>query len=171
MSLVGYKVKNHPQQVTKRGAKAEIDDRATPPEVFDPLHKRFDFTIDVAALAHNTKCERFYTPTDDGLAKVWDGERVWCNPPHSNIATWVSKAWLEWSTVLRPEVIVMLLPANRTEQGWWQEMVEPFRDRRDSPLKVEFIKGRTRFIRVGSTTVGPDERPPYGCCLVIWSTE
>ena len=37
MSLVGYKSKNHPQQVGKRGARPEVDDRATTPEIFDPL--------------------------------------------------------------------------------------------------------------------------------------
>lgn len=91
MSLVGYKVKNHPQQVVKRGARPEVDDRATTPEVFGPLQERFGFTIDVAALPHNTKCERFYSPEEDGLAQSWTGERVWCNPPHSNLEAWVER--------------------------------------------------------------------------------
>ena len=95
MSLVGYKAKNHPQQVGKRGARPEIDDRATTPEVFDPLNERFRFTIDVACSEHNAKCERFYTAEDDGLAQSWAGERVWCNPPHSNLEAWVHKAWDE----------------------------------------------------------------------------
>ena len=65
MSLVGYKARNHPQQVDKRGPRPEIDDRQTAPEVFAPIHERFGFTLDVAALPHNTKCERFFAPAHD----------------------------------------------------------------------------------------------------------
>jgi phage N-6-adenine-methyltransferase len=165
MTLVGYKAKNHPQQVSRRGARPEIDDRATTPEVFDPLNARFHFTIDVAASALNTKCERYYTIEDDGLAQSWAGERVWCNPPHSNIEPWVAKAWNAWSK--GAELIVMLLPANRTEQGWWQREVEPHRDKGFS-LRVEFLSGRLRFLAPGALEIKPNERPPYGCCLLIW---
>lgn len=163
MSLVGFAAKNHPQQVDKRGARASTDDRATTPEVFEPLDERFGFTLDVAALEHNAKCERFFSAEDDGLAQSWDGERVWCNPPYSDIRPWVEKAWRAASPV-----VVMILPANRTEQGWWQELVEPYRDRPGSPLRVEFLSGRLRFIAPGAEKVGPNERRPFGCCLLIW---
>jgi phage N-6-adenine-methyltransferase len=164
MSLVGYKAKNHPQQVNKRGARPEIDDRATTPEVFDPLNERFHFTIDVAASADNSKCERFFDLNTNGLEQSWAGERIWCNPPHSNIEPWLVKAWAE----LWADLIVMLLPANRTEQGWWQREVEPFRDQPGSALQVEFLPGRLRFLAPGASKIKPNERPPYGCCLLIW---
>lgn len=92
---------------------------------------------------------------------------MWCNPPYSAIRPWVEKAWK--SSPLCP-VIVMLLPANRTEQTWWQELVEPFRDRPGSSLTIEFLPGRLRFIKAGRERVGPNERPPFGCCLLIWTT-
>lgn len=158
MTLVGFKARNHPQQ--KRNP--EVDDRATTPEVFDPLNERFHFTLDVAASAHNTKCARYYSIEDDGLVRPWAGERVWCNPPYSDIEPWLEKAHRE----AHAEVVVMLLPANRTEQGWWQRQVEPYR--RSGAVTVEFLPGRLRFIRAGQTEVGPNERPPFGCCLVIW---
>jgi phage N-6-adenine-methyltransferase len=123
--LVGRRSANHPQQTARRGALDVVDDRATTAEVFDPLHALHRFTVDVAAATHNTKCERFYDAVTDELAQSWAGERVWCNPPYSAIAPWVEKAWLS----VDAEVVVMLLPANRTEQVWWQELVEPFRDR------------------------------------------
>ena len=169
MSVVGYKARNHPQQVTSHGARPDIDDRATPPEVFGPLHERFGFTVDVAASPHNAKLPRYWTEADDGLAQSWAGERVWCNPPFSfpNIPAWVAKAWQEWKTA-GPALIVMLIPANRTEQAWWQELVEPYRDLPGSDLRVEFLPGRMRFLTRGQTEVGPDERPPFGCCLLIW---
>jgi phage N-6-adenine-methyltransferase len=169
VSVVGYKARNHPQQVASHGARPDIDDRATPPEVFGPLHDRFGFTVDAAASAHNAKCERFWTADDDGLAQPWGGERVWANPPYSypNLPAWVAKAWQEWKDS-NPGLIVMLVPANRTEQQWWQEMVEPYRDMPNSDLHVEFLPGRMRFLTPGQTEVGPDERPPFGCCLLIW---
>lgn len=167
MSLVGFKAQNHRQQVGRRGPNPKVDDRGTTPEVFDPLHERFGFTVDVAALPHNAKLERFFTPAQDGLAQSWAGERVWCNPPYSSIEPWLAKAWDEWSN--GADLIVMLLPANRTEQGWWQRHVEPYR--RTGELRVEFLPGRLRFIAAGKTEVGPNERPPFGCCLVIWGDE
>jgi phage N-6-adenine-methyltransferase len=170
VSLIGFKAENHPQQVAVGGAIDDVDDRATHPDIFGPLHERFDFTIDVAAGEHNTKCERFYDLSIDGLAQSWAEESVWCNPPYSDIRPWVEKAWAEWHAPkrIRPTSIVMLLPANRTEQGWWQDLVEPYRDSPRTPLSVEFLEGRIRFIKAGRTDVGPNERPPFGCCLLIW---
>lgn len=165
MSLVGFQGRNHPQQQTLLGPRDEIDDRATTLEVFRPLHERFGFTVDVAAAAHNTKCERYYNRLQDGLRQSWAGERVWCNPPYSNIAPWVAKANAETAAL-----VVILLPANRTEQRWWQDHIEPHRDR-GGRLSVEFLPGRLRFLRRGATEIKPNERPPFGCCLAIWQPE
>ena len=162
MSLVGFKASNHPQQVRARGAK-DRDELGTPPELFDALHRRFRFTVDAAALPRNAKLERFWTPEDDGLERSWEGERVWCNPPYSKIEPWANKARLGMA-----DLAVLLLPANRTEQGWWQREVEPYRDRAGSCCRVEFMSGRLRFLSPGAVRVGPNERPPFGVCLVIW---
>ena len=175
VSLIGYKAKNHPQQVGKTGAKDKVDDRATHPDDFAKFDERFNFTIDVAAAAHNTKCERFYDIEQDGLAQSWAGERVWCNPPWSNIRPWVERA--SWPHLHHAELVVMLLPSNRTEQGWWQEFVEPFRDGRCPSwcsrrvVRTEFLPGRMRFIKAGQTEIGPNERPPSGCVLLIWQRQ
>ena len=168
MSLVRFKAQNHPQQAVK----PSVDDRATPPEVFGRLNFRFRFTIDVAASAANAKCSRYYTVEDDGLAQPWHGERVWCNPPYSNIRPWVEKAWRERQhpdpNAGNAHLIVMLLPANRTEQAWWQQLIEPhLRDRRPD-FRCEFIAGRIRFLMPGDTVAPPNSRPPFGCCLLIW---
>lgn len=162
MSLVNFKAQNHRQQIGRRGARPEVDERQTSPEVFDPLNERFWFTIDVAALPRNAKCKRFWTPDDDALAQSWAGERVWCNPPYSEIEPWVEKAHAE----VDAELIVMLLPANRTEQGWWQRQIE--QQRRAGAIDVEFLPGRLRFIAFDAHEIKPNERPPFGCCLVIW---
>ena len=164
MSLVSYKPTLYPPGHRFRPANDDIDDRATVPETFAGFQQRFVFTIDVAAAAHNAKLDRFFDKQADGLAQPWEG-RVWCNPPYSSIEPWVAKAWAEWAAG-RPELIVMLLPANRTEQGWWQRHIEPAR--REGRIGVEFLAGRMRFLRPGRSTVGPNERPPFGVCLVIW---
>jgi len=156
---------NHPQQTRYAGSRPDVDDRALPPEDFAQIHERFRFSIDVAASKDNRKCERFYSIEDNGLWKSWAGERVYCNPPYSRIGPWVHKAWAERMA----ELIVLLLPANRTEQRWWQECIEPFRDRSGSVLTTEFLPGRMRFLKQGQLSIGPNERPPFGCLLAIWT--
>lgn len=188
--LVGFKAGNHPQQTAKRGASDEIDDRGTEWSFIRALEERLGapFDLDVAAAPHNAKAPHYYTLADDGLTQRWWGN-VWCNPPYSRVpggsdlGSWVQKAWREWRGTdprtpddhymqlardAAPWRISMLLPANRVEQAWWQDHVEPFRDRPDSPLRVEFLRGRMRFDRPGWEKPAKGDRPPFGCCLLIW---
>lgn len=165
MTVFRMRSLNHPQQTRYAGSRRDVDDRALPAGVFAEFHQRFRFTVDVAASAENAKCPRFYTEQNCGLSASWAGERVYCNPPFSDIAPWIQKAWAE----TRAELVVMLLPANRTEQGWWQTGIEPFRDQALSPLTTEFLSGRIRFMKPGQNKVGPNERPPFGIVLCIWT--
>ena len=184
-----FRSQNHPQQTRQRGASlfpeygditAEGDDRGTDPALFAQLNERFHFTLDVAASAENAKCHRYFDKEMNGLTKTWAFERVWCNPPYSELGRWVKKAWDEASDA---ELIVMLLPANRTEQDWWQKQVEPYRDGRHPSfeartrpgshhrtLRVEFLAGRPRFVQKAGTTAEKGSRPPFGCCLLIWES-
>lgn len=59
MSLVGFKAQNHRQQVSRRGARVSVDERGTDPALFEMLHRRFGFSLDVAANADNAKCFTF----------------------------------------------------------------------------------------------------------------
>ena len=165
MSLARFRGHNYSQQTSKLDVQKYVDDRALPLDAFAKLNGRFQFTVDVAASAENHKCARYYTEDDCGLGAAWSGERVYCTPPYSDIRTWVEKAWSE---VDAAELIVMLLPANRTEQGWWHDLVELRRDRQGSCLRVEFLRGRQSFLSPGQTVIGPNERPPFGSCLLIW---
>jgi len=185
----GFKPQNHPHQQATRGALDSVDDRETPPDVFDPLNAEFRFTLDVAASKQNAKCARFYAKSPeetvftraqgalwqakmaelgalgfDGLSYEWArNEIVWCNPPFSDIAPWVQKAHESACTV------VMLLPANRTEQPWWQRYVEPYRDKRLGVVSTRFLAGRRSFMhhgeRIGNST---SKAPPFGVVVVIW---
>lgn len=164
MSLLGFKIENHPQQVEKRGAKDTVDERITPDWLFDELNERFSFTLDAAANALNAKCKTFFDLKTNGLLRPWAPHSVWCNPPYSQIAPWLEKAWQEHRAGAS---IAMLLPANRTEQRWWQEHVEPFRDGR-GPLRTEFIARRFNFGVPGNEGAKFNSSPPFGCVLVIW---
>lgn len=164
---MSFVARNHPQQVAMRGADDEIDDRGTRNEDLAALAERYrlgPFTLDVAAAPHNAKCERYFTRADNGLAQSWAGEWIWCNPPYSDCRSWVTKAWQEY---FGTRGIAMLLPANRCEQAWWQEKVEPFRDC-GGPLTTHFLPGRMRFERP-DVKIGPKgDRPPFGCVLLVW---
>jgi len=159
------KIRNHPQQVAVRGALDTVDERITPHWLFRQYDHRFGFTLDVAANERNRKTEAFFSIEDDGLAQPWAPHSVWCNPPYSSIEPWLVKAHAEFAAGCR--AIVMLLPANRTEQTWWQRHVEPYRDRGGS-IRTEFIAKRFNFGVPGNGEAKFRSSPPFGCVAVIF---
>ena len=163
-----FSPENHPQQVKARGAADRTDDRRTPAAIFDVLHAEHGFTIDVAASAENAKLPRFFDRDSNGLAQSWTGEVVWCNPPYSDLASWVSKALYEVEHGCRKAV--MLLPANRTEQRWWQDLIEPVRDR-GLGVTTRNLRGRPKFEGPCGPIVNPTQggaQPPFGCVTVVF---
>ena len=46
---------------------------STPQEFFDKLNEEFHFTLDPCALPNSAKCNKYYTPNDDGLIQDWGG--------------------------------------------------------------------------------------------------
>lgn len=169
MSLVGFKAKNHPQQATRD----DVDDRRTPRAFFDALHAERRFTVDAAASDANALLPRYWTRATDGLAQSWEAERVWCNPPYSDIAAWVDKAWTAMDDE-GAESVTMLLPGNRCELPWWQHYVEPYRDGRCPGAAVRLCTrflgpGRLRFAWPAErVTPKKGDRPPFGCVLLTW---
>ena len=167
MTLSLFKPKNHPQQqIARRGPLDDVDTRLTPRKDWNAWNEEFGpFTLDVAASAVNTKCTNFFTIEQDGLRESWSGV-VWCNPPFSDCAAWVRKAMQE---VFHGDCarVVMLLPANRTEQGWWQNYIEPIRDR-GKGVATRNIRGRINFGIEGDNTTKYKSSPPFGCVLVIF---
>ena len=111
----------------------------TPQDFFDALNAEFKFELDVCALPENAKCEKYYTPEQDGLVQEWIGV-CWCNPPYGKqIGKWVEKAAKANTTV------VMLLPA-RTDTRWFHDWVLPY-------AEIRWIKGRLKF--GGATNSAP----------------
>lgn len=189
--MLGMTGRNHKNVIKRRGADDSVDDRETPPDVYDPLNLEFSFTLDVAAARHNSKCKRYFAlgpnpvfdprqlqlfeepfigdveaEAIDGLRQDWEpGERIWCNPPYSDIEPWVRKATYCLATV------VMLLPSTRTEQPWWQQYIEPWRDGRSSNMLLDarFLAGRRNFRNRGAEIMNRTSRnPPFGLVVLVW---
>lgn len=126
-------------------------DWETPDELFNKLNEEFSFTIDVCADASNTKCRRYFSPEQNGLAQDWSREVCWMNPPYGReVGKWVKKAYEE---AQRGALVVCLLPA-RTDTGWWHEYVM-------KASEVRFIKGRLKF-------KGSKNSAPFPSCIVVF---
>jgi hypothetical protein len=111
------------------------DEKFTPPKLLLPLMQEDHYTLDVASNPRAPAAQiirRFITKEQNGLAFSWRRERVWCNPPFSNIAPWLEKAWSEFCFTR------MLLPA-WTDRSWWHKYIEPYRDRPGSRLSTRFL--------------------------------
>ena len=128
---------------TQAGGAAYSSDRMdweTPQDLFKELDSRYHFTLDAAASDANTKCDRYYTSADDGLAQDWAGETVFLNPPYGReLPRWVAKAASE---ALKPDTLVVLLVPARTDTRWFHRYLY----RR---AQITFIKGRLHFETAG----------------------
>ena len=63
------------------------------------------------------------------------GAHVFCNPPYSNIAEWVRKAYTE---ATKPDTLVVLLIPSRTDTRYFHDYIL-------HRSEVRFIKGRLKF--------------------------
>lgn len=130
------------------------DSWATPQEIFDAFDWEFGFTLDGAASAKNAKVPKFFSIEDDSLSQSWANERVWVNPPYSDIRPWVGKASLR-----EADVVAMLLPV-RTGTDWWRLYVmDPDGNMLCDGLR--FFRKRVRF-------VGATGSPSWETVLAIW---
>ena len=106
---------------------------ATPQSFFDKLNAKYSFTVDVCALPENAKCDKFFSPEQNGLAQQWDGV-CWMNPPYGReIGQWMRKAY---ESSLDGATVVCLVPA-RTDTKWFHDYA--------MKGEIEFIKGRLKF--------------------------
>jgi hypothetical protein len=85
----------------------------TPEALFNELHTEYAFTLDGASDGHNALLPRFCTPDKQF---PWDGERVFCNPPWSNIPPFIELA-------ATADFAVLLVPA-RTNCRWFHRALE-----------------------------------------------
>ncbi|EIG7612862.1 DNA methylase [Escherichia coli] len=84
------------------------DDWRTPYRLFRNLHREFSFSMDGAATEHDALLPRF---TDDIHNQSWVGERVFVNPPYSDIPSFLIKA-------SEADLAVFLIP-HRANTSYW----------------------------------------------------
>lgn len=115
----------------------------TPQPWFDKLHAKYAFTVDGAASEGNAKLPRYFTEVCS-----WAGERVFCNPPWSNIPRFVELA-------ATADLAVLLVPA-RTNARWFHRALA-------LGAQPKFWLGKLRF---GETAYNS----PVDCLLLLfWS--
>ena len=135
------------------------DQWATPQWLFDALNEQYHFSVDVCALPHNAKCQKYYTPDDNGLNQEWRGI-CWMNPPYGNpefpckpscskkickdrgyhigayrpgIIDWMEKAY---NSSKNGATVVCLVPS-RTDTEWWHRFA--------MHGEIFFLPGRLKF--------------------------
>lgn len=116
----------------------------TPRDFFSRLNDEFDFSLDGAADSQNALLPKFST-RDAPLS--WSGERVFCNPPWSNIPPFIELAPIAESAVL-------LVPA-RTNCRWFHRALA-------LGAEPRFFLGKLRF---GETRWNS----PVDCLLLVWN--
>lgn len=117
------------------------DEWRTPKSVYDALDTEFHFKFD--------PCPQDPDAIWDGINRPWDFP-AFCNPPYSDIGTWVKKAYEEG----RIGTVVMLIPS-RTDTRWWHAYVMKAKE-------IRFIKGRLKFGDAKNSA-------PFPSCVVVFT--
>lgn len=133
--------------MTKAFLTSEDQTWATPWPVIHALEAEgFRFTLDVASGLTTAKAPKFYTEQDNAFLQDWAadaaGGDAWCNPPYGDkrfpVRDWVARAWHFRERL----TTALLLPANKTDQDWFHDLV--LRDGEYRPVRgrIGFLDGK-----------------------------
>lgn len=135
----------------------------TPPEIFDPLMREFDFDLDAAADLETKRVPRFLATDCSCLRDLaWPGQRIWFNPPYGRkLEPFVRRAYMEYAVQsFDPDYVLTALIPFRCRAAWWHECVI------GHAAEVRCFRKRIKFLRPNGTrgkyTMSCDS------CLVIW---
>ena len=132
---------------------SDLQNWATPNDLFDDLNSEFGFEIDVCAEAWNAKCTNYYSKDDDGLAQTWHGV-CWMNPPYGReISKWMKKAY---ESSLAGATVVCLVPA-RTDTAWWHDYAVKG--------EVRFLRGRVKYVHPSKDRPKP---APFPSAIIVF---
>lgn len=131
------------------------DDWRTPYRLFRNLHREFSFSMDGAATKHDTLLPRF---TDDIHNQSWVGERVFCNPPCSDIPSFLLKA-------AEADLAVFLIPY-RPQTIYWLEHIFT------NPLchEIRILHRAVKYLPPAGHN-GLVVRAPFPAALVVFKKE
>lgn len=127
----------------------------TPFLLFKNLHHEFCFTLDGAATKHDTLLPRF---TDDISRQSWVGEKVFCNPPYSDIPSFLVKA-------SEADLAVFLIPYRPHTTYWLRHIFT-------NPLchEIRILHRAVKFLPPAGHN-GLVVRSPFPAAIVIFRTE
>ena len=113
--------------------KSKSDKWITPKELYNTLNQEFHFNFD--------PCPIDWKEGDpDGLKIEW-GTSTFCNPPYSNVALWIEKAYNESK---KGKKVVMLINAITDTVAFHKYIY--------GKAELRFIKGRLSFINAEEPT-------------------
>jgi phage N-6-adenine-methyltransferase len=128
------------------------DEYYTPPEYINAVRAVLgDIDLDPASCAYaqaHIQAKEFYTKADDGLTRVWNG-RLWCNPPFSRVADFISKL-LDEVAAGRVRAGILLVH-NNSDTAWFHQAAE-------AADAMCLVRGRISFLQES----GPASSPPQG---------
>lgn len=133
----------------------KTDEWLTPVSLFEHWNEVCNFTLDAASTDENALCEKHYTKETDGLSQSWKNERVWCNPPYSEVNKWVDKALSETRGYDCGSTFVVMLLPSRTDTQWFENIYKRY------DISIKFIRGRLRFSGCNSSA-------PFASILVVF---
>lgn len=137
--------------------------------MFRVLDAEFRFTIDAAAHAQNNRLDRWWGPggvKPDGLRAPWLVERVFCNPPWSNVAAWTRRAWHETRVGACP-LAVLVVPSD-TSTAWWHDWVLRGPDGMMGASEIRFVRGRVDYLRPGARRRSGGQGPRQATAIVVY---
>ncbi|EFH9189158.1 TPA: DNA methylase [Escherichia coli] len=131
------------------------DDWRTPSLIFRNLHREYSFSLDGAATEHDTLLPRF---TDDISRQSWVSEKVFCNPPYSDIPSFLAKA-------SEADLAVFLIPYRPHTTYWLRHIFT-------NPLchEIRILHRAVKFLPPAGHN-GLVIRSPFASAIVIFKSE
>lgn len=127
----------------------------TPSLLFRNLHREFSFSMDGAATKHDTLLPRF---TDDISRQSWVGEKVFCNPPYSDIPSFLVKA-------SESDLAVFLIP-HRANTSYWLRHIYS----NNHCHEIRILHRAVRYLPPAGHN-GLVVRAPFPAAIVIFKSE
>ncbi|EIN1265315.1 DNA methylase [Escherichia coli] len=131
------------------------DDWRTPYRLFRSLHQEFSFSMDGAATEHDALLPRF---TDDIHNQSWVGERVFCNPPYSDIPSFLLKA-------AEADLAVFLIPYRPHTTYWLRHIYS-----NNHCHEIRILHRAVKFLPPAGHN-GLVVRAPFPAALVVFKKE
>lgn len=150
----------------------EKNERYTRKKLREALQHRFRFQVD--AFGHpgapmSQLIGAWYTKADNAYRQDFKKRRTFFQPPWDQIAEAV--AFIHGQADKGMPLGVLLMPANRGEQPYWHQYIEPYRpDRGGSGVRLEMIEGRENYGNPDDPEGDDPDNHGIGMpsCLVIW---